>query len=256
MIVKVNTALIAIVSILFLLNGLPVNATPAELDLAGSTTFQKRILEPADVAIKKATGIVVAVRGINSGEGLKELVAGKIPASISSSPLSLLLKKINLPDDGTYQQHVIVKDMIVPIVHPSNPVTQLTWQQLSDINTGKIKNWKEVGGEDWKIFVVTSQPTAATRLVFQKLVMKKQPYVKGAKEVITTRMELADVAKYKGCIGAVSKGFVDMYGAKVKVVKTDEISRPLCIITKGNPNPQIQKLIDYLRTKEAQKLFK
>lgn len=227
-----------------------------KMEIAGSTTVQKRILEPSATAIEKSTGIQINIRGINSGNGLKELAAGKVKASISSSPLQLLLKKLNLPDDGTYLEHVIVKDIIVPIVHPTNPVSQLTRQQLSDINTGKITNWKELGGEDRKIFVITSQPTAATRIVFQKLVMNKQEYTKNAKAVHTTRMELNVVSKYRGCIGAVSEGFVKMYSkVKVKVIKSKEISRPLTIITKGAPVPAVQKLIDFLKQPDTQKLF-
>jgi phosphate transport system substrate-binding protein len=227
-----------------------------ELILPGSTTVQKRVLEPAADAIKTATGIQVQVRGINSGKGFKELVAGNAAASISSSPLSSLLEKASIPEDGTYQEHVIIEDVIVPIVHKNNPVSELTWEQLSDINTGKITNWKEVGGPDQKIVVVTSQPTAATRRVFQKKVMKKAPYVEGIREVKSTRQEVHLVSKFKGGIGAVSDAFVEMNPGKVKVIKTPEISRPLSIITKGSPSSEVNALIAYLRTPEAQKLFR
>jgi phosphate transport system substrate-binding protein len=227
-----------------------------ELILPGSTTVQKRVLEPAADAIKASTGIQVQVRGINSGKGFKELVEGNAAASISSSPLSSLLEKANIPKDGTYQEHVIIEDVIVPIVHKSNPVSELTWEQLSDINTGKVTNWKQLGGPDQKIVVVTSQPTAATRRVFQKKVMKKAPYVAGVREVKSTRQEVGMVAKFKGGIGAVSESFVKMNPGKVKVIKTPEISRPLSIITKGSPSPEVKALIAYLRTPEAGKLFK
>ena len=142
-------------------------------------------------------------------------------------------------------KHIIIEDVIVPIVHKSNPVDSLTWQQLSDIHTGKVTNWKDVGGPDQKIIVVTSQPTAATRIVFQKKVMKKAAYVKGVREVKSTRQEVGLVAKFKGGIGAVSEGFVKLNSGKVKVIKTDMIARPLSFITKGNPNADIQSIIDY-----------
>jgi phosphate transport system substrate-binding protein len=233
-----------------------LHAGAAQLEMSGSTTVQKRILEPAASAIEKATGITVRVRGINSGKGFAELRSGKVTASISSSPLSLLLEKAGLPDDGAYQEHVITKDVIVPIVHNSNPVSRLSWKQLADINAGRITNWKDVGGPEQKIIVVTSQPTAATRIVFQKQVMKKAPYVSGAREVKSTRQEVNLVAKYKGGIGAVSESFVAMNRGKVKVIKTKEISRPLSIITRGEPAPEVKSLIDFLRKPEAAKNFK
>jgi phosphate transport system substrate-binding protein len=227
-----------------------------QLTVAGSTTVQKRILEPAHDAIQSATGFDIKVRGIGSGGGFKELMDGKIPASIASSPLSSLLNKKGLADDGTYQEHKIIEDVIVPIIHKSNPVKNLTWEQLAAINTGEITNWKDVGGPDRKIIVVTSHKGSATRAVFQKKVMKKATYVKGVREVRSTRQEVDLVAKFKGGIGAVSKGFVDLNPGKVKVLVTKNISRPLSFITKGNPNPDIQKIIDYLRTPGAEKLYK
>ena len=227
-----------------------------ELVLPGSTTIQKRVLEPTADAIKTATGISIVVRGINSGKGFAELRSGKAQASIASSPLTDLLEKAGLPDNGTFQEHTIIKDVIVPIVHRNNPVSELTWEQLSDINKGEITNWKAVGGPDLKIVVVTSQPTAATRAVFQKLVMKKKPYVQGAREVRSTRQEVGLVSKFKGGIGAVSEGFVKMNPGKVKVVETKEISRPLCFITKGDPSSDVKTVIDFLMTADAQKLFK
>lgn len=227
-----------------------------EITLSGSTTVQKRILEPAADAIEAATGVKVKVRGTSSGKGFKRILKGKTNASIASSPLTSLLSKNKLEDDGTYQEHVITRDVIVPIVHNDNPVSELSFSQLSDINTGKIKNWSEVGGSDKKMVVITSSKGSATRAVFQKKVMKKAPYVKGVREVKSTRQEVDLVAKFKGGIGAVSEGFVAANPGKVKVIKTDEISRPLSIITKGAPEPDLQKVIDFLKTDKAKQFFK
>ncbi len=231
-------------------------ATAGELVLSGSTTVQKRVLEPAADAIEAATGVKVTVRGTSSGKGFKEILNGGASASISSSSLKGLLEKNSLADDGTYQEHVITRDVIVPIVHTSNSVSELTFQQLSDINTGKIKNWSDVGGPNQKIIVITSSKGSATRSVFQKKVMNKADYVKGVREVKSTRQEVGLVRKFKGGIGAISEGFIAMNPGKVKVVKTDEISRPLSIITKGAPEADLQKVIDFLKTPEAQKHFK
>lgn len=230
--------------------------TAKELNIAGSTIVEERVLEPAKDGIKRATGFDVKVRGIGSGKGFSELVDGKIEASIASSSLGSLLKKAGLSDDGTYQEHKILDDVIVPIVHPSNPVTELTWEQLSDINTGKVTNWKEVGGPDRKILVVTSPTTAATRSVFQKKVRNREPYKKDVLEAKSTRQEVDLVGKFKGSIGAVSRAVVRMSHGKVKVIKTQKISRPLSIITKGEPSADMQTIIDYLRTPDAQKLYK
>ncbi len=226
------------------------------LKLAGSTTFQKRIIEPTVTILQETTGIQLKVAGVNSGNGFKLLMEGKITASISSSPLSNLLDDFYLPADGTYIQHPVMVDTIVHIVHKTNPVSELSWEQLSQIHTGKITNWKTVGGPDKKILIITSQPNSATRLVFQKMVMQSAPYLKGAVEAETTRHETILVSKFKGSIGAVSQGFVDMYPDRVKIIKAKTISRPLSIITQGKPTLTVQKVLDFLRLTDTQKLFK
>jgi len=230
----------------------------SNLDLAGSTTIQKRVLEPASTAISKATGLQVKVRGIGSGGGFKELMAGKIVASVASSPLVALLTKNGLSDDGTYQEHVIIEDTIVPIVNVKNAVEKLSWEQLAAIHTGKIKNWSEVGGNDCPIKVVTSHGGSATRKVFQDLVMKKAAYLKKKSEVKSTRQEVGRVAKSSCAIGAVSKAFVEQDTKnkdKIRIVQTAPIVRPLSFITKGDPTLEVKKLIDYLRTPEAREYF-
>ncbi|MEO5367697.1 MAG: extracellular solute-binding protein [Magnetococcus sp. WYHC-3] len=230
-------------------------AHAADLTVAGSTTVQKRILEPLAADIKAVTGIDVKVLGVGSGGGFTQLMEGKVPASVASSPMASLLKKNGLADDGTYQEHVLAMDVIVPIVHKDNPVTTLTWAQLADLNTGKVTNWKELGGEDQAVVVVTSHEGSATREVFQEMVMKKAGYAEKKREVRSTRQEVDMVAKYKGGIGAVSKSFVEMNPGQVKVVATDEISRPLCFITKGAPTPEVKALLDFLGSAEAKAKF-
>jgi phosphate transport system substrate-binding protein len=228
----------------------------AELVFAGSTTVQKRILEPASSAIEKATGVKIKVLGVGTGKGFKQLRQGRVKASIASSSMESLLTKYSIQDDGTYIAHEIAKDVIVPIVNKGNPVGRLSFQQLSDIHTGKIKNWSEVGGKDQAIIVVTSHKGSATRSVFQSKVMKKAEYVTNARTVKSTRQEVRLVSKFKGGIGAVSEGFIALNPGQVKVIKTDEISRPLLIITKGQPKGDLKKVIDYLKTDGAKKSFK
>jgi len=235
-----------------------------KIQIWGSTTCQKRFLEPGNKALEAATGVSVKVMGVGTGKGLLGLIDGKCPASAASSPLESarksgqksakkLGKDVTIPED--LQFHQVYEDVIVPIVHRDNPVDSLTWDQLKDIHTGKATNWKEFGGPDLPIRVITSHEGSATRAVFQKKVMKKEPYVAGAVEVKSTRNEINEVSKYKGAIGAVSEGFVKMNSGKTKIVKSDTISRPLGLITVGAPSPAVQKVIDFYKTGEGRKFF-
>lgn len=233
---------------------------------SGSTTVQSRILEPLAEDIRRATGVEIKVEGVGSGNGVKRLTAGEVAAAIVSSPLTSIIKAQNLPDDGTYIQHDLFEDIIVPIVHHQNPVTQLTWEQLSDLYSGKIKSWKEVGGADVKVQVVTSHPESATREVVWELVMgKKVDYARNARIVYATRKEMVMVAEALGAIGAVSEGFVRLYfddarqagdPVEIRTVDVKRISRPLAVVTKGPPSPSVAKVLAYLRTDEARARFR
>jgi phosphate transport system substrate-binding protein len=239
------------------------SAFAAEVQLWGSTTCQKRFLEPGAKALQEATGIQTKVFGVGTGKGLLALLDGTTNVAITSNDLvgtiksaQKVLKKEGKPEiqiPSTLQFHEIAIDLIVPIVNENNPVESLTWAQLADLNTGKIKNWKDVGGNDIPVKVITSHAGSSTKAVFQEQVMKKADYSSGAIEVKSTRLEINEVSKVAGGIGAVSAGFFNLNPGRTKMVKADTVSRPLALITIGDPAPEVQKIIDFFRSEEGKK---
>lgn len=219
--------------------------------LHGSTTVQKRIMEPGKEALEKATGISLVLVGNGTGSGLEDLVKGKCDASMASEELADAISSMKAASgtepSADLKGNVITSDVIKVILNLSNPVAKLSKEQLKDLHTGKIANWKDVGGADLPVIVVTSHAGSATKKVFQKLVMDGAPYVTGAIEVETTRKEIENVENFPEGIGAVSNGFVNLpeYKGKVKVAETMEISRPLMLITKGEPSANVKKVLDF-----------
>ena len=219
--------------------------------LNGSTTVMKRIMEPGKDALKKATGVDIELVGNGTGNGLEDLVAGKCDAGMASEELvdaiASMKSATGKEASGDLKPNVITSDVIKVIVHPGNKVSKLSKEQLKGLHTGAIANWKEVGGDDLPVIVVTSHAGSATRKVFNKMVMDSQPYVTGAIEVETTRKEIDNVADLPEGIGAVSLGFINIPGNKgrVKIVETPEISRPLMLITKGAPSAGVQKVLNF-----------
>lgn len=226
-------------------------ASAEEVKLHGSTTVLKRVMEPGKEALEKATGVKIVLVGNGTGNGLEDLVNGKCDASMASEELADAVGSMKAASGkdapADLKGHVITSDVIKVIVHPSNPVGKLSKEQLKGLHTGKIANWKEAGGPDLPVMVVTSHVGSATKKVFQKAIMDNEPYVAGAIEVETTRKEIDNVALFPEGIGAVSLGFVNLPGnkEKVKMVETPEISRPLMLITRGEPSPAVKKVIDY-----------
>lgn len=239
-------------------------ATAGTVAVWGSTTCQKGFLEPGAADYKAATGDDIKVYGVGTGKGMMALIEGKTQVAAASSSLESAIKsakkeakksgnEVTIPDNLIF--HEIAKDVIVPIVNKDNPVSALSFEQLAKLNTGEITNWKEVGGPDMPVKVVTSHAGSATRAVFQKKVMNKSDYVADATIVKSTRLEIQYVSKDAGAIGAVSEGFYKLNPESSKIIHTAEISRPLALITVGEPTPEVQKLIDFFRSPAGQKFF-
>lgn len=229
-------------------------AFAAELTISGSTTVQKRIVEPGAAKLKEVTGIDAKFQGVGTGKGMMALADGKVTVAAASETLAEAIdsaKKQAADAGATFTPpanlkfHELAKDSIVVIVNKDNPVTSLSKDQLKAINTGKVKNWKEVGGPDMPVKVVTSHAGSATRNVFAKQMMDGADYVGDAVEVRTTREEINEVSKDKGAIGAVSEGFFAQNKGSAKSVKAPTISRPLGLITKGDASPEVQKLVEF-----------
>lgn len=229
--------------------------------LNGSTTVQKRIMEPGKDALKKATGIDLVLVGNGTGNGLEDLVGGKCDAAMASEELADAVASMKDASGkaatGDLKPNIITDDVIKVIVNPSNTVAKLDKEQLKGLHNGTIDNWKKVGGQDLPVIVITSHLGSATRKVFQKAIMDGTKYVAGALEVETTRKEIEDVGQFPEGIGAVSMGFINLPGnkEKVKIVETPNISRPLMLITKGDASPSVKKIIDFFKG-EGKKFIK
>lgn len=232
------------------------------LRFSGSTTVQVIMPDLAEAFERKTNIKFASIAGGGTGKGIEQILAGEVDiAGASRDPQEAELKK------GLVFS-IISIDAIAVIVHKTNKIKNLTKQQLKDIHIGKINNWKEVGGEDKKIMVITSHPGSATRIEFKEKVMDKEDYRSDIIEVAATKDEVVKVAAAPGAIGAVSLAFAD--AKKIKIIDTDGvtpssenvkakkylISRPICLVTKGKPTGDTAKFINFVLSKDGQKIAK
>jgi phosphate transport system substrate-binding protein len=243
-----------IIFILLAMAGQTAFADP--LLLSGSSTMQKLVLEPAQKVLEKKTGVMIECSGTGSINGVKALMKKEVAAAVISCPLDLVLPETGIPTEGTYQEHVIHQDTIVAIVHPGNKVKSLTLAQLAGIHSGKITNWKEVGGPDDRIVVVVPPQSSGTRAYIRDAVMQGAAFIGNAYVTVTDREAIDIVAKSPIAIAMLSDGFVRMGGGKVKTVKTPPLKRQLSIVTRDDPSPALKSVIAFLKSKEAKKLFR
>ncbi len=86
--------------------------------------------------------------------------------------------------------------------------------------------------------------------------MQKAEYSPDAIAVLSTRLEINEVSKHEGGIGAISTGFFKLNQGRAKIVNSDEITRPIGLITIGEPNREVQKIIDFFRSDEGKKYIR
>lgn len=236
---------------------------------SGSSTIGQGILQVGEAvkAFTKKTGIkFTSVEVAGSGAGIKAILDGKVSLAGASRPLSDDEIKKGLSG------HTIGFDAIAVFVNKNNQVKNLTREQLKGIFTGKIKNWKDVGGIDAPITPNTEMldKKRATIAVFQELVMDNAPYGKGFKEIDLPKDQLVYLAGNETGICAVSIGLSNVIGEnvhkKIKLVTVDGslpikanirsgsylISRPLLLVTKGQPKDAVKSFIDFMLSDEGQ----
>ncbi|GFO67983.1 phosphate ABC transporter substrate-binding protein [Geomonas limicola] len=229
-----------------LLLGQAQGALAEDVKLNGAASVVTDLVAPHKAAVEKATGLKLIVDRSNAGKGLIDLIDGTCDAAMASASLdatvaaakSAGLKK-PLPD---LKLQVISKSEVVFIVHPSNPVTKLTWEQIKEIHTGKIVNWKEVGGKDLPITVYTDAKASATRGLIKQTVLANAEYAAGAKAVDYVKDVNDKVALDPSGIGGLGSGFVD--AGKVVVLSTKKLERPLGFITVGEPSAKVRKVME------------
>ncbi|MES2298701.1 MAG: substrate-binding domain-containing protein [Pseudomonadota bacterium] len=219
--------------------------------LCGSSTVVAQIIKPHREAAEKASGHTLEIVANGTGKGLADLVAGgKCDAAMSSDFLedavAAATKAGAKVDAKTLVFHNIKTDEIVFIVHPSNTVGSLSWEQIKDIHTGKITNWKDVGGKDLPITVNSEVPSGGNGA------MIKHAILGGADFAATTKLHDKPVRVYemvkgdeKG-IGGLGKGLIGDAG-KVKIIQTKKLERPLAIITVGEASAKVKQVIDALK---------
>lgn len=185
----------------------------------GSTTVGPIAKAFADY-YKEKTGIGATISESGSGNGVKSLINGACDIAnmsrfMKDSEFKTCVGKGILP-----VAHVVAFDGLAVVVNPANKVGALTMAQLADIYTGKIRNWKELGGDDAEIVVISRDTNSGTYETFNELVLRKDPVVKGAEYVGSNGQAKTRVASTKNAIAYVGLGFAD---DSVKTLSVDGI---------------------------------
>lgn len=233
------------------------------ISLAGSTSMQKLADALAETFMEANSGVTVTVEYSGSSAGIESLLNGSCDIGDASRNLK------DSEKSGGAVENIVAIDGIAVIVDKNNTVAGLTKQQLSDIYTGAVTNWSEVGGSDTPIVVVGREAGSGTRGAFEEI-LKVEDTCKYAVECDSTGAAMAKVASTEGAIGYVS---LDVLDDSVNALNLDDVAptsdnivagtyflcRPFVMATKGEisgQNELVQAFFDFLKSDEGKEVVK
>jgi phosphate transport system substrate-binding protein len=233
--------------------------------LEGSTTVLPIAQKAAEVFMNSNPGSEISVRGGGSGVGIASLIDGT--CDIADSSRSIKEDELNkaLTNGRSPKANVIAMDGICVIVHPSNSINALTKKQIKDIYTGAISNWKQLGGSDKKIVVISRDSSSGTFEAFGTLALDGAKVRSDALLQASNQTVASIVSRTPGAIGYVGLGYVtDAVKAVVvngvraskETVLTNKyiLARPLFMYTNGEPKGLCKQFIEFILSREGQKL--
>jgi len=216
------------------------SAMAADIEIHGSTTVAGNLVSKHEAEIEAQSGQQINIVSNGSGQGLTDLGAGTAQIAMISAPLEEVAAKVSA-DASQFVAKEVGQVDVAFVVHPSNAVKSLTMAQITDILSGKIKNWKEVGGADAPILVVTEVAKGGLRSLVEEHLLAKAPISANMRELANGSQIMKISGQIPQALGITTKGLVD---ATVTNLTTDSmISAPFILVTKGEATAEQAKVI-------------
>jgi phosphate transport system substrate-binding protein len=246
-------------------------AASASLTIKGSDTLVQLAQAWAQGFMKTHPEISVTVTGGGSNTGIAALLNKGTDIANASRPMKPEEFDKAKANGIDVKEVVVARDALSIVVNPKNPVAELTMQQLADIYSGKITNWREVGGPDTNIVASGRDSSSGTYVFFQEHVLHKGPYGRGVLSQISNSQIASSVAEDVGGVGYIGLGYIDESLKDLKIKANDSapgvagnlenvkngtypLARPLFEYFVGEPKGAAEVWKDWILGPEGQKL--
>lgn len=276
---KLLKSIITMALVMFLFNACGKNDTKdgtesKYLTIKGSDTMVHLVSNWAEAYMKAHTESDISVTGGGSGTGIAALLNGTTDICMASRKIKQ--KELDKANENKIQpkEFIVARDGIAVVVNPENPVSELTIEQIGKIYTGEYTNWKQVGGPDQPILILSRESSSGTYVFFQEHVLGKKDYTEEARLMPSTSAIIQSVTQDKWAIGYVGLGYAIEAKGKVKTLNVKEtetsptvtpsvetvqkgdypISRPLHLYTNGEPTGECKSFVDFCFSEEGQKI--
>lgn len=235
------------------------------LVVKGSTTVLPIAQAVAESYMKTHPNVIITVSGTGSADGIRELIERTTDIATSSRDLKKEEKE-KAKERGVHPvPHLIAIDAIVPIVHPDNPVENLTVEQLSLIYQGKITNWKQLNGPNKSIVVVTRDEHSGTFETWKEKVLQKAKLTPRAQTQESSSAIVQAVSKDRYAVGYIGIGYLNRQVKAIKVNGVEAsshtaksgkypIARSLYMFTDAQPRGITADFIKFILSFEGQRI--
>jgi phosphate transport system substrate-binding protein len=248
-----------------------VNGTPTSAQIIenkGSDTLVNLALAWAEAYMQLHPEVRLSVTGGGSGTGIAAMINGTVDIANASREMKAEEIAAAQANGITPVEHTVAQDAIAVVVNPANTVRELTLQQISDIYTGRIRNWREVGGENRPIVLLSRESNSGTYVYFLENVVRlgqKSTLLFSPDTLLMPSSEgiSAEVRQNPNAIGYDGLGYVTSDQQVLAVAKDRDspyvlpaaetvndgsypISRPLYMYTAGEPTGHIRDYLDWI----------
>jgi phosphate transport system substrate-binding protein len=277
---KKSNSIVLATLILLLLSGCGRKINQSNtLQIKGSDTMVNLGQAWAEAYMKLNPGMSIAVTGGGSGTGVSALInntcdIAEVSREMKDGEIKLAESKGIEP-----KKLIVALDGLAVVVHPASKISELTIDQLADIFAGKIKNWKEIGGQDAKIVLLSREVNSGTHVYFKEHVLRhgksdgKEEFAAEALLLSSSQAIADEVSQNHDAIGYYGMGYITTKEKALKVAKDKNtpavaptmenvlsnaypISRPLLMYTKGEPQGLVKNFIDYILSPAGQEIVK
>lgn len=247
------------------------------IQIKGSDTMVNLGQAWAEAFMKANSKVSVAVTGGGSGTGIAALLSNT--CDIAELSRELKPEEIEMARQKGFEpkQITVALDGLAVVVHPANPLSRLTLDQLAAIFSGSVSNWQEVGGSDLPIVILSREVNSGTHVYFKEHVLRrgrKDSQVEFAANalMLSSSQAIADeVAQNPGAIGYFGMGYISAKEKALAIALNADspyiqptianvisqaypISRPLLMVTHGQPSGLVARFLDFVLSAAGQKI--
>lgn len=233
------------------------------VDIRGSTTVNSVLVSPFKAEIERQSGHTLKITPSSSGEGLADLVGFNADMAMTSAPFKDVADQVAktatfrglMIDEHEFNVVPLGRAEVLFIVNPANKVRQISRTQLQGLLSGSIKNWREVGGDDLPVVLVSENAMGAMRTEISRKVLGGKDLASDAKVVERATDAPKLVADIPGAFGFVSSAMPAGQREGVALVAHEgKIEQSLFIITQPGAGGAVGKVVEAIKAVGAQAL--